>query len=87
MKTECGWRARRNCRRRGRLHGRSDAAILLQGLDIPDEAHERKMGELQGRTEGPGAAGAGAVRTPAALLLDEPRTTSTWIRSLVHGLY
>ena len=26
----------------------SDAAILLQGLDIPDEAHARKMGELQG---------------------------------------
>src|SRR6202008_2603040 len=26
----------------------SDAAILLQGLDIPDELHERKMGEIQG---------------------------------------
>ncbi len=26
----------------------SDAAVLLQGLDIPDELHERKMGELQG---------------------------------------
>ena len=26
----------------------SDAAILLQGLDIPDELHERKMSELQG---------------------------------------
>ena len=26
----------------------SDAAILLQGLDIADEFHERKMGELQG---------------------------------------
>ena len=26
----------------------TDAAILLQGLDIPDELHERKMGELQG---------------------------------------
>src|SRR4029450_3803417 len=25
----------------------SDAAILLQGLDIPDAVHERKMGELQ----------------------------------------
>ncbi len=24
----------------------SDAAILLQGLDIPDSVHERKMGEL-----------------------------------------
>ncbi len=26
----------------------SDAAILLQGLDIPDEFHERTMGEMQG---------------------------------------
>jgi len=26
----------------------SDAAILLQGLDIPDEVHARKMSELQG---------------------------------------
>ena len=26
----------------------SDAAILLQGLDIPDELHERQMGELAG---------------------------------------
>src|SRR6188508_2134686 len=26
----------------------SEAAVLLQGLDIPDSLHERKMGELQG---------------------------------------
>src|SRR5579862_1567732 len=26
----------------------SDAAILLDGLDIPEPLHERKMGELQG---------------------------------------
>ena len=26
----------------------SNAAVLLQGLDIPDELHERKMAELQG---------------------------------------
>src|SRR5688572_9066447 len=26
----------------------SDAAVLLQGLDIPDELHERRMAELQG---------------------------------------
>src|SRR5450631_1750168 len=25
----------------------SDASILLDGLDVPDELHERKMGELQ----------------------------------------
>ena len=26
----------------------SDAAVLLQGLDIPDALHERTMAELQG---------------------------------------
>src|SRR3954454_14351125 len=26
----------------------SDAAVLLDGLDIPEAVHERKMGELQG---------------------------------------
>src|SRR3954470_12735605 len=26
----------------------SNAAVLLQGLDIPDELHDRTMGELQG---------------------------------------
>src|SRR5256884_7708312 len=26
----------------------TDAAILLDGLDIPEAMHERKMGELQG---------------------------------------
>ena len=26
----------------------TDAAVLLDGLDIPEELHERKMGELQG---------------------------------------
>ena len=43
----------------------SDAAILLQGLDIPDEMHERKMSEIAGRTENARAAGAGALRTSA----------------------
>jgi len=36
----------------------SDAAILLQGLDIPDEAHTRKMGELQGGQKVGSAVGA-----------------------------
>ena len=43
----------------------SDAAILLQGLDIPDELHvEQDVGD-PGRPEGAGAAGPGAVRPPA----------------------
>ena len=41
----------------------SDAAILLQGLDIPDELHERKMSELQGGQKVRVLLG-GAVRTP-----------------------
>ena len=43
----------------------SDAAILLQGLDIPDELHERTMSRAAGRPEGARAAGAGAVRPSA----------------------
>ncbi len=40
----------------------SDAAILLHGLDIPDEAARAQDERAAGRTEGPRAAGAGAVR-------------------------
>ena len=43
----------------------SDAAILLQGLDIPDELHEPQDGRVAGRTESARAAGAGAVRASA----------------------
>ena len=43
----------------------TDAAILLQGLDIPDEMHERKMSEIAGRTKDARAAGPGSVRTSA----------------------
>ena len=43
----------------------SDAAVLLQGLDIPDELHERKMSELAGRPESARAARAGALRQSA----------------------
>ncbi len=41
----------------------SDAAILLQGLDIPDEIHERKMGELPGGHKVRVLLGAGAFWT------------------------
>ena len=43
----------------------TDAAILLQGLDIPDEMHERKMSELPGGQKDARAAGAGSIRTSA----------------------
>src|SRR5271168_1213741 len=50
----------------------SDAAILLQGLDIPDELHERKMGELQGGQKVRVLLAQALFGTPPALLLDEP---------------
>ncbi len=50
----------------------SDAAILLQGLDIPDEAHQRKMGELQGGQKVRVLLAQALFGHPQALLLDEP---------------
>jgi ATPase subunit of ABC transporter with duplicated ATPase domains len=50
----------------------SDAAILLQGLDIPDKAHERKMSELQGGQKVRVLLAQALFGHPQALLLDEP---------------
>jgi ATPase subunit of ABC transporter with duplicated ATPase domains len=50
----------------------SDAAILLQGLDIPDEFHERKMSELQGGQKVRVLLAQALFGKPQALLLDEP---------------
>src|ERR1700689_1572892 len=50
----------------------SDAAILLQGLDIEDELHERKMGELQGGQKVRVLLAQALFGNPKALLLDEP---------------
>jgi ATPase subunit of ABC transporter with duplicated ATPase domains len=50
----------------------ADAAILLQGLDIPDKAHERKMGELQGGQKVRVLLAQALFGHPQALLLDEP---------------
>jgi ATPase subunit of ABC transporter with duplicated ATPase domains len=50
----------------------SDAAILLQGLDIPDALHERKMGELQGGQKVRVLLAQALFGHPQALLLDEP---------------
>ncbi len=50
----------------------SNAAILLQGLDIPDELHERKMGELQGGQKVRVLLAQALFGNPEALLLDEP---------------
>jgi ATPase subunit of ABC transporter with duplicated ATPase domains len=50
----------------------SDAAILLDGLDIPEALHERKMSELQGGQKVRVLVAQALFGSPAALLLDEP---------------
>ncbi len=50
----------------------SDAAILLQGLDIADEFHERLVGELQGGQKVRVLLAQALFGHPQALLLDEP---------------
>jgi ATPase subunit of ABC transporter with duplicated ATPase domains len=50
----------------------SDAAVLLDGLDIENALHERKMGELQGGQKVRVLLAQALFGSPAALLLDEP---------------
>jgi ATPase subunit of ABC transporter with duplicated ATPase domains len=50
----------------------SNAAILLQGLDIPGELHERKMSEIQGGQKVRVLLAQALFGHPQALLLDEP---------------
>src|SRR6187455_3111573 len=50
----------------------SDAAILLQGLDIPLELHGRSMSELQGGQKVRVLLAQALFGRPPALLLDEP---------------
>src|SRR6187200_1016105 len=50
----------------------SDAAILLQGLDIPDALHEKTMAEMQGGQKVRVLLAQALFGHPAALLLDEP---------------
>jgi ATPase subunit of ABC transporter with duplicated ATPase domains len=50
----------------------SNAAILLQGLDIPEELHDRRMSELQGGQKVRVLLAQALFGYPQALLLDEP---------------
>src|SRR5947209_11901080 len=50
----------------------ADAAVLLDGLDIPESLHERKMGELQGGQKVRVLLAQALFGNPSVLLLDEP---------------
>jgi ATPase subunit of ABC transporter with duplicated ATPase domains len=50
----------------------ANAAILLQGLDIPDALHDRKMSEIQGGQKVRVLLAQALFGEPQALLLDEP---------------
>jgi ATPase subunit of ABC transporter with duplicated ATPase domains len=50
----------------------SDAAVLLDGLDIPEPLHSRKMSELQGGQKVRVLLAQALFGNPEALLLDEP---------------
>ena len=50
----------------------SDAAVLLDGLDIPEALHDRKMSELQGGQKVRVLLAQALFGGPEALLLDEP---------------
>ena len=50
----------------------SDAAVLLDGLDIPEPLHNRKMNELQGGQKVRVLLAQALFGHPEALLLDEP---------------
>src|SRR5579872_3171300 len=50
----------------------SDAAVLLDGLDIPEPLHDRKMSELQGGQKVRVLLAQALFGGPDALLLDEP---------------
>src|ERR1700710_1125170 len=49
-----------------------NAAVLLQGLDIPDELHDRKMSELQGGQKVRVLLAQALFGNPQALMLDAP---------------
>src|SRR5438128_1416576 len=50
----------------------TDAAVLLDGLDIPESLHERKMSQLQGGQKVRVLLAQALFGSPEVLLLDEP---------------
>jgi ATPase subunit of ABC transporter with duplicated ATPase domains len=67
----------------------ADAAILLDGLDIPEALHDRKMGELQGGQKVRVLLAQALFGHPQALLLDEPTNhldleSIHWLEDFLH---
>jgi len=67
----------------------ADAAILLQGLDIPRDVHDQKMGELQGGQKVRVLLAQALFGHPQALLLDEPTNhldldSIHWLKSFLN---
>src|SRR5208337_2294380 len=68
----------------------SDAAVLLDGLDITEALHERKMGELQGGQKVRVLLAQALFGHPMALLLDEPTNhldldSIHWLQSFLNN--
>src|ERR1700712_3337640 len=68
----------------------ADAAVLLQGLDIPDDVHERKMSELQGGQKVRVLLAQALFGKPEALMLDEPTNhldldSIHWLQDFLHS--
>jgi ATPase subunit of ABC transporter with duplicated ATPase domains len=68
----------------------SDAAVLLDGLDIKESLHERKMGELQGGQKVRVLLAQALFGKPEALLLDEPTNyldleSVHWLQDFLHS--
>jgi len=62
----------------------SDAAVLLDGLDITEDLHDRKMSELQGGQKVRVLLAQALFGKPEALLLDEP---TNYLNSLAAGFF
>src|SRR3954470_2852253 len=68
----------------------ADAAVLLDGLDIREELHERKMGELQGGQKVRVLLAQALFGKPEALMLDEPTNyldleSVHWLQDFLNG--
>ncbi len=68
----------------------SDAAVLLDGLDVPEEFHERRMSELQGGQKVRVLLAQALFGSPGALLLDEPTNhldleSIHWLQDYLRG--